>query len=74
MDEGRILDKLDAIEDQNRVVLIAITRLEEQVRAVPDHEIRLRSLEHWKYGLPATAFTALVSMAVSGWSALKGVA
>lgn len=72
MDENRILNKLDEIDAQNRIMIIALTRLEEQVRAVPDHELRLRSLERWKYGLPVTGLTALVSMAVSAWSATKG--
>lgn len=72
MNEDRILDKLDEIDAQNRLMIIALTRLEEQVRAVPDHETRLRSLERWKYGLPITGLTAVLSMGVSAWSATKG--
>ncbi len=72
MDENRILDKLDRIEAQNGITLVALARLQEQVSSMPDHENRLRSLERWKYGLPATAITALVAMAASAWTATKG--
>lgn len=72
MNEDRILDKLDGIEGQNRTMLIALTRVQEQISSLPDHENRIRSLERWKYGLPMTAVTAVVAAAISGWSAMKG--
>lgn len=72
VNEDRIVAKLDKIEEQNSVTLIALTRLQEQMNAVPDHESRLRSLERWKYGLPVTGLTAIVSMGISAWSASKG--
>lgn len=73
MDENRILDKLDRIDAQNMTILVALTRVQEQVSSMPDHEDRIRKLERWKYGLPATIITSLVAAAVSGWSAMKGV-
>lgn len=71
VNEERILNKLDAIEDQSRIVLIAITRLEEQVRAVPDHEQRIRSLERWKWGF--TGVLGLMTTAFTAYSKTKGV-
>lgn len=70
MNEDRILSKLDSIEDQNRITLIAITRLEEQVRAVPDHENRIRSLERWKWGF--TGVLGLMTTAFTAYSKTKG--
>ncbi len=72
MNEERILDKLDGIEAQNVTMLVALTRLQEQVSSMPDHEVRIRSLERWKYGLPVTALTALIAMGASAWTAVKG--
>lgn len=72
MNEDRILDKLDGIDAQNRLMIIALTRLEEQVRTVPDHEERIRSLERWKYGLPVTGMTSVLAMALSIWTQTKG--
>lgn len=70
VNEDRILAKLDSIEDQNRIALIAITRLEEQVRTVPDHETRLRSLERWKWGF--TGVLGLMTTAFTAYSKSKG--
>jgi hypothetical protein len=33
----------------------------EQLKAIPDHEQRLRALERWRYSLPLAALGALVS-------------
>ena len=35
---------------------------------LPDHETRIRSLEHWKYGLPLAGITALGSLALAVYS------
>jgi len=72
MDEDRVLDKLDSIENQNRQMLVALTQVQEQVRVVPDHENRLRTVERWRYGLPMTGLVAIVSATVSAWTATKG--
>lgn len=72
MNEDRILDKLDGIEEQNRVALVALTRMQEQISSLPDHENRIRSLERRWYALPVTGIVAVVGAAVSGWSAMKG--
>lgn len=72
VNEERILNKLDGIDAQNQVMLVALTRLQEQVSSMPDHESRIRVLERWKYGLPVTGLTAVLAMAVSAWSASKG--
>ncbi len=68
--EERILNKLDGIEAQNQVTLIALTRLQEQVGRMPDHEMRLRSLERWKWGL--TGVLGLMTTAFTAYSKTKG--
>jgi hypothetical protein len=35
--------------------------ISEQLKAIPDHEQRIRALEHWRYSLPLAALGALVS-------------
>ncbi len=65
-----ILAKLTTIEAENRATLVAVTQLQEQAKDIADHEGRIRSLEHWKWGL--TGLIAFSSMAVSAWTELKG--
>jgi hypothetical protein len=42
----------------------------EQLKAVPDHENRIRSLERWRYGLPLAGVLAIGSTAISIYAAL----
>lgn len=72
MDEDRLFAKLDALDDQNRQLLVGVTELKEQVKAVSDHESRIRILERWKYGLPIAGLTAVISAGVSAWTASRG--
>ena len=67
VNEDRILDKLDAIESQGGEALAQIKVLQEQIKALPDHETRIRALEQWRWGLVgvstllATGFTTYAS-------------
>jgi len=36
--------------------------------AVPDHENRIRSLERWKYGIPAGIVGVIVSLVKTFWT------
>ncbi len=72
MDEDRLFDKLDTLDEQNRQLLVNLTSLQEQIKLVPDHENRIRVLERWKYGLPLAGLTAVLSAGVSAWTASKG--
>jgi hypothetical protein len=64
MSEDRIFQKLDELGGQTTQVLVEIGKLQEQVKDLPDHESRIRSLEKWRWslvgglGLLTTAFTA----------------
>lgn len=64
MNEERVFNKLDELSEKQTRTLVEIAKLQEQVKDVPDHESRLRSLERWRWslvgglGLLATAFTA----------------
>jgi hypothetical protein len=42
---------------------IQLAVIGEQLKSVPDHEVRLRALERWRYALPASVLAALVSAA-----------
>lgn len=76
VNEDRILNKLDQIEEIQRGMLGALVELKtkdaNQEKKVEDHEGRLRSLEVWKYGLPVTGLVALGSMALSAWKISGG--
>ena len=67
MNEDRILDKLDEINTQGAATLAQISILQEQIKAIPDHESRIRALEHWRWGLVgistflATGFTTFAA-------------
>jgi hypothetical protein len=86
-DLGRVLDELTVMRAESRETLVKVTRIEEQVKDVGDHEARVRvleaavppdlkgrvtSLEHWRYGLPITAVVSLGGMILSAWTAAKG--
>lgn len=64
MNEDRIFEKLDELGDKQTQTLVEITKIQEQVKGLPDHETRIRSLERWRwsllggFGLLTTAFTA----------------
>lgn len=72
MDEERLFDKLNTLDEQNRQLLVGLTALQEQIKPVADHEGRIRGLERWRYGLPAAGLTAVVSAALSAWTATRG--
>lgn len=70
MNEDRILDKLDAIDDKADQALLAIARLEEQIKVVPEHEKRLAVLERWKWGL--VGMGTLMTMVFGSYASAKG--
>ena len=50
---------------------VQLAVISEQLKAVPDHEARIRSLEKWRYGLPIAGLLAVASVAVSIWATLR---
>lgn len=71
MNEDRILNKLDEIQAQGSQALVAIGQLQEQIKAVPDHESRIRALEQWRWGLVATS--SLLATGFTTYAASKGM-
>lgn len=82
-----ILSELQGLRQESRESLIKVTRIEEQIKDVGDHEARIRvleqvipadtevritALERWKYGLPIAGLTAVVSAGISAWTATRG--
>lgn len=72
MNEDRVLDKLDSIESQNRHTLEALARLGEQIKAIPDHEDRIRALEQWRWGL--VGVSSLLTTGFTWYASTKGQA
>lgn len=48
----------------------SVIRIEEQVKALPDHETRIRALEAWRWGL--VGVTGLLTTGFTFWSSTKG--
>ena len=44
--------------------------IHEQLKAIPDHEARIRALERWRYSTPVAMIAGLGSAAVAAWSLL----
>lgn len=70
MSEDRIFEKLDELGERQTQTLLAVTRLEEQVKGLPDHETRIRSLERWRWGL--VGVTSLLTTGFSAYASAKG--
>lgn len=47
-------------------------KLDASLRGHTDHEGRLRAIERWKYALPATAVTAVISGALAIFATIYG--
>lgn len=75
MNEDRIdliLGELREMRNENRDQGDRLVRIEEQTKAIPDHESRIRTLEQLKWGLPITGMTAIGAMILSAWTSTKG--
>lgn len=72
MDEGRILDKLDSIEARGVETLVAVSRLEEQMKDVPDLKDRVAALERWRWTATGALVAAGSSLVAQVYSAMKG--
>lgn len=70
MNEDRILDKLDEINIQGAATLAQIGVLQEQIKAIPDHENRIRALEQWRWGL--VGVSTLLATGFTTFAATKG--
>lgn len=73
MNEERILDKLDSLEGKTTQVLVGLARVEEQIKDVPDLKARVHSLEKWRWTAMGAIAASGGSLALSLFSALKGM-
>ena len=39
-----------------------VSYIKAKIEVIPDHEVRIRFIERWKYGLPATLVTSVVAL------------
>jgi hypothetical protein len=56
-------DIYDEVKEMRDDVKEVVDLLRDTVTDVRDHESRIRSLERWKYALPASLFLALAGLA-----------
>lgn len=61
MDEGRIFEKLDSLDEKTTHVLVGLARVEEQIKDVQDLRNRVASIEKWRW----TAAGALLASGTS---------
>jgi len=73
VNEERILDKLDSLDDKTTDILVKVTRVEEQVKDVPDLRTRVASLEKWRWTAMGAISASGGALALSLYSTLKGV-
>jgi hypothetical protein len=69
VNEERILDKLDGLEAKTTEVLVAVVRVEEQVKDLPSLRERVSALEKWRW----SAVGALAASGAALGSQLLGV-
>lgn len=69
----RIIKNADAnsLNSKLETVQLQLAVISEQLRQVPDHEIRLRAMERWRYGLPLAGLLSAASMAVAAYGWLR---
>lgn len=72
--QGMILAKLTSIEHTITETAVTVARLDERVTNATnesgDHESRIRSLEHWKWGF--TGVLALLTSVAAIYTQVKG--
>lgn len=73
MNEERILDKLDSLDIKSTETLVALARVEEQIKDIPSLRERVAALERWKWTAMGAIGASAGSLAMSLYSALKGV-
>lgn len=61
MDDGRIFEKLDSLDEKTTHVLVGLARVEEQIKDVQDLRNRVSSIEKWRW----TAAGALLASGTS---------
>ena len=72
MNEERILDKLDALEQKATETLVGLARVEEQIKDVPDLKTRVAALERWRWTAMGALATSGASILSQVYNALKG--
>lgn len=72
MNEERILDKLDSLDVKSTETLVALARVEEQIKDIPHLRERVAALEKWKWTAMGAMGTATASILSQAYTALKG--
>ena len=72
MNEERILDKLDSLEGKTTDVLVALARVEEQIKDVTGLKDRVSAMERWRWTAMGALGTAGVSLASQLYQTLRG--
>ena len=71
VNEERILNKLDAIDDRGVQTLVAVTSLQEQIKDVPALRERVTALEKWRWMAMGALGAASTSLGAQAFTAFK---
>jgi hypothetical protein len=71
--EERILNKLDEIGNTQTQTLVAIAKIQEQIKDVPDLKTRVAALERWKWTAMGALGMSGASILSQAYTTLKGV-
>ena len=72
MNEDRILDKLDGLDDKITDIAVGLARVEEQIKDVPDLKTRVQALEKWRWTAMGALAASAASVGSQMYSALSG--
>ena len=72
MNEERILDKLDSLDSKSTETLVALARVEEQIKDIPHLRERVAALERWKWTAMGAIGASGGALALSLYTTLKG--
>ena len=66
------MDTLDTLEGKTTEVLVAVARVEEQIKDVPNLRDRVAALEKWRWTAMGALGMSGASIMAQAWAALKG--
>lgn len=61
----QLMSTLSEVTRNLRAVELTLVGVAEELKDLPDHEQRIRSLERWRYALPATLISSIVAAAAA---------